>query len=144
MTWWQALIIALATYAVTKGVDVWVSLLSEKREFRKRRRDLALSDIEKLKDEVGALYELAANWRSYESKRDNYAQAFEADHLLIGRMHKYGDVAKAAKDTVHWCKIVASEEQEGSSGTTHSKSKLAEKHKQFLAACEEFLDAGLG
>ncbi len=86
-------------------------------------------------------YELAGNWKNYESKQQQYEKAFEADHILVGRLHKYGDVAQAARDIVHWCKIVASEERELAKNRADTKSELAEKHRHFLAACNKYLDS---
>ena len=141
MSWWQALVVALATYAVTKLIDLLIVFTTEKREFKKHRRELALSDIEKLKDEVGTLYELAANWKSFGEKQKAYIEAFERDHELIGRLHKYPLIAPVARDAVHWCKIVAEEERSGGSGSTvEQKQELARKFKVFLDTCENYLD----
>jgi len=135
VTWWQTLTVALTTYAVTKLVD----LFTEKRDFRKRRRDLALTDIEQLKDRIGTLYELAANWKGFDQKQSCYIEAFEADHELIGRINKYPPVAQVARDTIHWCKIVAAEEKQGSNSTVEHKKELAEKYRNFLCQCDDYL-----
>lgn len=108
MTWWEALLVALTTYVVTKGGDIVASHLFEGREFRKKRRDFALTDIQELKDEVGLIVELAANWKSYESKENHYRALLDRDHIILGRLQKCGqEVAQAARDTLHWCMLVA-------------------------------------
>jgi hypothetical protein len=43
LTWWQTLVVALAIYPVTKLIDLLIAFITEKREFKKRRRELALS-----------------------------------------------------------------------------------------------------
>lgn len=141
MSWEQALAVALITYVVTKGTDLVAHRLSERREFRKRRRDMALQDLQEIKDQIGGLYELAGSWKGYNSKATHYQEAFGQDHVLVGRLHKYGpEVAQAGRDTLHWCMLVAADEK----GQTHerhqTKKELADKHGEFLAACERYLD----
>lgn len=141
MTWWQTLMVALITYAFTKFVDLAISFATERREFRKHRRDLALTDIEQLKDEIGTFYELAANWKGFDQKQSSYIEAFKADHELIGRINKYPPVAQAARDTIHWCKIVASDERQGANSTVENKKELSEKYRNFLGQCDEYLSS---
>lgn len=140
MIWWQTLTVALVTYTATKLVDELLKLLTEKREFRKRRRDLALTDIEGLKDEIGILYELAANWKPFNEKQSVYASSFELDHSLVGKMNKYPMVSQAARDTLHWCKIVAYEEDTNAKELIERKKELGEKYRGFLSKCDEYLD----
>jgi len=141
LSWEQALAVALITYVVTKGVDLVAYRLSEQREFRKKRRDIALQDIQDLKDEIGGLYALAANWKGFDSKALHYQKAFEQDHALVGRLHKYGqDVAQAGRDTLHWCMLVAEDERANAHERQETKNELAEKHREFLAACDRYLD----
>lgn len=140
MTWWQALIVALGTYAGTKSVDALLAFATDKREFRKRRRDLALTDIESLKDEVGILYELAANWKTFQEKAPIYSSSFELDHQLIGRISKYPMISQAARDTVHWCKIVAHEENQSTGDAIELKKELGDKYRDFLSKCDAYLD----
>lgn len=58
--------------------------------------------------EIGKLYELAENWKSFEEKQGSYLTNFENDHELVGKFNTYPSIAQAARDTVHWCRIVAS------------------------------------
>jgi hypothetical protein len=141
MEWWQTLIVALATYSVTKSIDLWVSIKSEKREFKKLRRELCLKDIEQIKDEVGIIYELASNWRHFQEKQTAYIQYFESDHELIGRVHKYPIIVQATRQLLHWCKVTANEEQDASREVIIHKEELAKKHKLFLEQCEKVLES---
>ena len=43
---------ALATYSITKIIDLCIDFATDKRKFKKHRRELALSDIEDLKDDT--------------------------------------------------------------------------------------------
>lgn len=140
MTWWQALAVALTTYAVTKLIDLMIGSVMDKREFKKRRRELALSEIEKLKDEIGTLYELAANWKAFDQKAQAYRSVFERDHELVGRSNKYNPIAQAARDAVHWCRIVANEEHNAGGSIFEQKKELANKFHVFLQACDAYLD----
>jgi hypothetical protein len=87
MAWWQTLIVALSTLIVTKGIDLLISMFSEKREFNKFRRTKTTEEIEALKDEIGKLFELAANWKSFEEKQRSYLTNFENDHELVGKFN---------------------------------------------------------
>lgn len=141
MTWWQTLVVALATYVVTRGADHVIAYFGEPRDFRKRRREFALHEIEQFKAEVGRYVELAANWQPHENKQSTYLELFESDYELIGRIKKYPSVAKAGRDALHWCKIVASEEQRNSGELPERKKELEEKYKTFLAKCDEYLES---
>lgn len=141
MGWWQTLIVALATYGGTRLLDELVRRLREPREFRKQRREYALQEIEQFKGEVGRYVELASNWKSHEQKESAYLSLFENDYELIGRLTKYPPVAKAGRDTLHWCMIVASEEKNQSGDLVKRKEELAEKHRDFLKKCDEYLDS---
>lgn len=102
---------------------------------------MALQDLQELKDQNGGLYELAANWKAHQSKAPRYQQAFDQDYALIGRLHKYGsEVAQAGRNTLHWCMLVASDERDRANDVHETKKELAEKHREFLAACERYLD----
>ncbi|WP_419662332.1 hypothetical protein [Desulfosarcina variabilis] len=72
MNWWQTLIVALSTLIVTKVIDLLISWITQKREFNRFRREKIAEEIEALKNEIGMLYELAANWKSYEEKQKSY------------------------------------------------------------------------
>ncbi|PMP96684.1 MAG: hypothetical protein C0168_01585 [Candidatus Aminicenantes bacterium] len=65
----------------TRILDVFISRLSEKREFKKKRRDLALSEIDEIRNEIGALYDLAANWMSYKFKKKYYIKLFKNEYI---------------------------------------------------------------
>lgn len=140
MTWLQTLIVALATLVVTKFVDLVISFYSEKREFRRFRRESAFREIDELKNEVGKLVELSLNWKAFDQKQKTYIQKLENDHEIIGRYKKYTTVANAARDTIHWCSIVASCEMKGSDDLIKNKNELENKFQNFLQVCDKFLD----
>jgi len=121
MNWWQTLIVALSTLIVTKTIDFLVSKFSGKREFNKFRKEKISDEIETLKNEIGILYELAGNWKSFEEKQRSYLSNFENDHELIGKFNKYPSIAQAARDTVHLCRIVASSEMKHDDDLIESK-----------------------
>lgn len=123
-------------YAETVGF--WFAIAKEKRDFKKYRREKAYGEIEDLKDSIGKLYELTANWKSHDSKAGEYDKAFINDHELIGKYNKYPEIAAAARDVVHWCKIVAFSERETRGRDLIENKK--EKHREFLQACEIHLD----
>lgn len=140
MEWWT-LLVAAATYVGTKAVDHFFAIAKEKRDFRKHRREKAFAEIEELKDEVGRMYELASNWNSYDGKLGDYAAAFAKDFALVGKYNKYPQIAVAARDAVHWCKVVASCEKEHRDELIQNKKELAEKHRTFLQACEKYVES---
>ena len=140
MNWWQTLIVALSTYVVTKVIDFVISIISEKREFKKFRREKIYNEIEELKNEIGKLYELAANWKAFEEKQKSYLTNFENDHELIGKYNKYPNIANTARDTVHWCRIVASSEMRQTDNLIENKKELGGKYGLFLQACDEYLN----
>ena len=141
MNWWQTLIVALSTYAVTKIVDFCIAFLTEKRDFKKYRRNRAYEEIDELKNSVGSLYELTINWKSYDEKQKSYISSFENDHELIGKYNKYPSIANAARDTIHWCKIVAFCEKTYVDDVIKNKKELAEKYMLFLRTCDEYIDS---
>ncbi|WP_143004211.1 hypothetical protein [Thiohalorhabdus denitrificans] len=126
---------------MTKLVDHLVAYYGEPREFRKRRREFALHEIEQFKADVGRYVELAANWQPHENKQPAYMDLFENDYELIGRIKKYPLVANAGRDALHWCKIVASEEQRQSAELLERKRELDEKYRIFLTKCDEYLQS---
>jgi len=140
MTWWQTLVVALATYVVTKLVDHLIAYFGEPREFRKRRREFALHEVEQFKADVGRCVELAANWQPHEKKQSAYEDVFATDYELIGRMKKYPSVANAGRDALHWCQIVAMDEKEHYGDLPERKRELNEKFETFLTKCDEYLD----
>ena len=140
MGWWQTLVVALLTYGVTKGVDFTLSFLAEKREFKKYRREKIYIDIEDLKNEVGILVELAANWKSFENKKESYIDVFTNDHELIGKFNKYPFVAHSAREVVHLCKIIASDEKENRNEVHENKKVMHDKYNKFLSICENYID----
>ncbi len=139
MNWWQTLIVALSTLIVTKGIDLFISWFTEKREFNRFRRERITDEIEALKNEIGKLFELAANWKSFEEKQRSYLVNFENDHELVGKFNKYPSIAQAARDTVHWCRIVASCEMKQTHDLIENKKEMGEKFKIFLSACDEYV-----
>jgi len=141
MNWWQTLIVVLSTLIVTKLIDLFVSKFTEKREFNKFRREKVSDEIEALKNEIGKLFELAANWKSFEEKQRSYLTNFQNDYELVGKFNKYPSIAQAARDTVHWCKIVASCEMKQTDDLIENKKELGEKFKKFLTACDDYMNS---
>jgi hypothetical protein len=139
MTWWQTLIVALSTLIVTKTVDFIISKFSEKRDFSKFRREKTSDEIETLKNEIGVLYELAANWKSFQDKQKSYLTNFENDHELVGKFNKYPSISQSARDMVHWCRIVASDEMKDADDLIENKKVLGEKFKKFIDTCDVYL-----
>ena len=140
MTGYEALSVALITYVVTKSFDLVLSIFTEKWEFKKSRRNHIFKEIEELKNTVGVIYELAANWAAYENKQDFYIEKFANDHELIGKFTKYPEVANAARDVVHYCKISAHAEKTHETDVIESKKQLHEKYKSFLSVCENYIN----
>ncbi|RJP32958.1 MAG: hypothetical protein C4527_05190 [Candidatus Omnitrophota bacterium] len=62
MSWLQTLIVALSSFAFTKFIDMLISIIEEKRKFGKYKREMIYSEIEDLKNQVGVIYEISANW----------------------------------------------------------------------------------
>lgn len=141
MNWWQALIVALSTLIVTKVIDLFVSRFTEKREFNKFRREKISDEIESLKNEIGKLFELAENWKSFEEKQRSYLTNFENDHELVGKFNKYPSIAQPARDTVHWCRIVASCEMKQTDDLIENKKELGNKFRVFLTACDDYMNS---
>ena len=126
---------------MTKVIDLFVSKFTEKREFNKFRRENISDEIESLKNEIGKLLELAANWKSFEEKQRTYLTNFENDHELVGKFNKYPPIAQAARDTVHWCRIVASCEMKQTDDLIENKKELGNKFKIFLTACDDYMNS---
>jgi hypothetical protein len=125
------------------GIDILSSLnaiAKEKRDFKRYRREKEYSEIEGLKNAVGTLYELSANWQAYEDKKAEYARIFQKDYELIGQFNKFPEVAATARDTVHWCKVVAYSESEHRNELIEQKKELGEKYRAFIKACDKHLD----
>ena len=83
---------------------------------------------------------MAANWESFEKKQRKYLTNFENDHELVGKFNKYPSISQAARDTVHWCRIVASCEMKQSDDLIESKKELGNKFKVFLNACNDYMN----
>jgi len=137
---WQGFFIAMGTYALTKLIDLAISLAQEGREFRKMRRELALKDIEAIKDLIGTFYELVMSWDSFGNKQKRYAENFADEHKIVGRCNKYPPLGQAATDVVHWCKIVASDEASHADTLRDEKKNLHEKYNFFLEECQSYLN----
>lgn len=140
MEWWQTLAVALSTYAVTKFIDYWISILNEKRDFKKLRRVKELEEIEDLKDELGCYYELASNLETYEMKAEKYNEMMTNDDYLVGKYNKYPKIAKLARATIHLCKRVASDEKVSVPNAEKSKKELSEKFREFIKVCNDHLE----
>ncbi|MGR9107757.1 MAG: hypothetical protein ACU843_12570 [Gammaproteobacteria bacterium] len=140
MVWWRTLLVALATLVVTKTIDYVISVHAERRNFKKQRRDLIHREIEELKNEVGIIYEIAANWAQYETEEKRYVEKFANDYAVVGKYNKYPNIARAAREAVHWCRIVVSGEKEKDAELTENKKELAEKFKNFTRICDEYVE----
>jgi hypothetical protein len=140
MEWWQTLVVALCTYGFTKFVDHLIYISKEKREFKKTRRERMLTEIEELKDEVGRYFELASNWKSYEMKADKYKKMMLDDDHVIGKYNKYPDIVNAARDALHWCKIVSDDEKKRRDSLAGNKKELVNKYSAFIKICDKQLD----
>lgn len=141
MTWYQTLITALVSIAFTKLMDFLTAKAEERREFRKIRRKLAMEEIDILKNEIGQIYELASNWASYNQKQNHYIQFFNEEYRLLGKFHKYGNIAQKARDVLHWSKIIASDERDHASSVIEAKSQLHSSFKEFTNECEKYLNS---
>lgn len=128
---------------ITKVLDFRFAILQEKRDFVRSRREKACEEIEELKNQVGTIYELSSNWNAYEVKRGDYATFFAKDHEVIGRYNKYPDIAAAARDTVHFCRIVASDEQEADrrGDLVSHKKELRAKYQAFVQTCDKYIES---
>ena len=124
---------------MAESAEYAISWFTEKREFNRYRREKITDEIEDLKNEIGKLFELTANWKSYEEKQRSYLTNFENDHELVGRFNKYPPIAQAARDTVHWCRIVASCEMRQTNNLIENKKEMGEKFKIFLTTCDEYM-----
>jgi hypothetical protein len=127
-------------WAIPRLLDFWLAIAKEKRDFKRFRWEKAYAEIEELKNAIGPLYELAANWKPYDSKLEQYHKAFTNDHELIGKFNKFPELAAAARDLVHWCKIAASSEMEISQDLINNKKELQQKQRAFLQACDAQLE----
>lgn len=144
MIWWQTLIVALAVMIVTKAADTLLAIISEKRKFKWYRREKAHEEIESIKSDIGVIYELAMNWKPFDSKQQEYIQSLGRDHQLIGRFNKYPDIAKHARDVVHWCNIIAEAEmKKETEELTKLKPQLAEKYQSLIRSCDRVLAEGI-
>ncbi len=139
MDWKQTLLIALITLVATKVLDHFVDVFSDKRNFRRRRRDLVLTEIEELKDQIGVIYEIASNWKNFDAKQQDYVEQFNRESQLLGKYNKYPNVAMAARAVTHQCKIVADIEKAGKGDLEQPKKKLGSLFAEFIDKCEEHL-----
>ena len=142
MIWWQALIISLSTLIVTKIIDLIIYKFTEKKEFNKYIRQKKTEEIETLKNEIGKLFELSANWKPFDEKQKFYLENFVNDHELVGKFNKYPSIAQAARDTVHWCRIVASYEMRlAIEDAVKNKKIMGEKFEIFLKTCDDYIES---
>jgi hypothetical protein len=138
--------LAILAGIITKLLDFCFEILKEKRVVKRSRREKAREEIEELKNQVGTIYELSSNWKGYEEKLGQYANFFAKDHEVIGRFNKYPDIAAAARDTVHLCKVVAHDEQERGNPDRRqdlilNKKELTAKYQAFIQACDKYLES---
>lgn len=141
MNWWQALTVALLTLVVSTGLNLLVSRFNEKKEFNKFRREKHANEIESLKNKMGILLELAANWKPFEEKKRPYLTEFENDYKLVGTFNKYPSIAEAARDTVQWCRIVASCEMKLTDDLIENKKELGKQFSNFLTTCDDYMNS---
>ena len=73
-------------------------------------------------------------------KADKYKEMMSEDDHLIGKYNKYPEVVNAARDAIHWCKIVAHVEMEHSTDVIERKKELSKKYKEFIKICDEKLN----
>lgn len=137
----EPIVVVLLTYMGTKFFDFLISIWNEKREFLKFKKEKIYNEIEELKNELGKLVELAAIWKGYDQKEKAYINNLDKDHELIGRFNKYTSIANYARDTVHWCKIVASCEKECTNDLIENKEELAKKYRLFLQKCNDYINS---
>jgi hypothetical protein len=131
---------------ITKVLDFCFDILKEKRALKRSRREKVREEIEELKNQIGTIYELGSNWKGYEEKLGEYAAFFAKDHEVIGRCNKYPDIAAAARDTVHLCKVVAHDERERENpdrrqDLTLNRKELTVKYRAFIQACDKYLES---
>ena len=128
---------------IAKVVDFWFAILQEKRNFLRSGREKAREEIEELKNQVGTIYELSINWNAYEAKQGEYTKFFAKDYEVIGRYNKYPDIAAAARDTVHFCKVVAYGEREADrhGDLVSNKKELAALYQSFVQTCDKYIES---
>lgn len=136
MNWLQTLIVALISMVSTKVLDSAIAVLTEKRQFRKYKREKVFDEIESLKSEIGIIYELSMSWEPYDVKKAEYIARLSNDHQLIGKYSKYPNILTHARDVIHFSGIVASAEKAHESDLPEHKVELDEKHRNFLQACD--------
>ena len=138
MEWWQTLLVALGTYGFTKLVDQLLSVWKEKRDFKLKRRDDTVAQIEHLKNELGKLYELAINAKTYEYS-GHYLKHPDNQFDLIGKWNKYPEIANAARDVVYWCSLARKVEKDPERQREHEED-LRMVYQTFLQVSDEFIN----
>ncbi|EGQ9284070.1 hypothetical protein ACSG3M_004185 [Vibrio vulnificus] len=145
MDWWQTLLVTISTFVVTKLVDHFIAISKEKRELSKARKSKKIDQIENLMDEVSVYYEVTMSWKHHEMKQEYYRKLMKDDDYLIGKYNRYKGIASHARDVLHHCKIIASEENPETSTARADLSKLkdelAQKYDMFIKACEEEIES---
>jgi len=130
---------------VAKVIDIWASILKEKRDFIRSGREKAREEIDELKNEVGTIYELSISGKVYREKQLEYEKFFAKEHEVIGRYNKYPDIAQAARDTLHFCKIIRSDERDreirhlDSSDLLKNTEALTAQYQAFIQACNSYI-----
>jgi len=126
---------------ITKLLDFWFASLQDKRNFRRSRREKACAEIEELRNEISAFYELCVSWDEHKATLPDFAIFMAKEHEVIGRCSKYPEIAGAARDTVHFCKTVVSDaRKQEMRDLTSIKRELATKHRAFIQACDKYSD----
>ena len=138
MDWWQTLIVTLSTIIVTKGIDIVVTVITQKKDFDKFKRQKIYEEIDALRDEVGIIYELAANWEGYQQKEQEYMRLFIKRNTLVGKYNKYKTIADSARWLIHWATIVAAEESRHGD-VDKAKDELHKAHALFIDECDNLL-----
>jgi hypothetical protein len=84
---------------------------------------------------------LSINWMPHAAKAEKYVELFAKEHDVLGRCAKYPEIASAAVDTIHYCKIVEySERKTGENlDPITMKKELVEKYQAFIDACDNYI-----
>ena len=138
MEWWQTLLVALGTYGFTKFVDQLLTVWKDKRDFKLKRRDDTFAQIEDLKDQLGRMYELAINSKTYDYST-HYLHHPDNQFSLIGKWNKYPEIADAAREVVYWCTVVRKIERDPDN-QRKNEAELRERYQTFLQVCKKFID----
>jgi hypothetical protein len=73
---------------ITKVLEFWFAILQEKRNFRRSRKEKECAEIEELKNQIGAFYELCIKWDDYRDALPDFAAFSAKEHDVLGRANK--------------------------------------------------------